>query len=92
MLEPVYDILNCGPRKRFWANGKLVHNSNFLNMKRQSPIRETLLAPKGFLLAPIDASQIELRVGHYLAGGPDEPVLQMLREGKDPYADLATKF
>lgn len=30
-LVPVYDIVNCGPRHRFWANGKLVHNSDRLN-------------------------------------------------------------
>lgn len=30
-LVPVYDIVNCGPRHRFWANGKLVHNSDKLN-------------------------------------------------------------
>jgi len=25
--EPVYDIVNCGPRRRFSANGLIVHNS-----------------------------------------------------------------
>ena len=25
--EPVYDIVNCGPRRRFAANGVIVHNS-----------------------------------------------------------------
>lgn len=67
-------------------------DTNFLNMKRQSVIRKSLLAPEGHWLAPLDSSQIELRVGHYLAGGPEEPVLQMLRRGEDPYADLAGKF
>lgn len=32
-LVPVYDILNCGPRHRFWANGKLVHNSDGINLQ-----------------------------------------------------------
>jgi hypothetical protein len=66
--------------------------TNFLNMKRQSPIRRALLAPEGYWLAPIDAAQIECRVLHYLAGGPDEPVLQKFRNHEDPYADIATKF
>ena len=66
--------------------------TNFLNMKRQSPIRRALLAPEGYWLAPVDASQIECRVLHYLAGGPDEPVLQKFRNHEDPYADIATKF
>ena len=66
--------------------------TNFLNMKRKSPIRRALLAPEGYWLAPIDAAQIECRVLHYLAGGPDEPVLQKFRNHEDPYSDIATKF
>ena len=31
--EDVYDIVNCGPRHRFWANGKLVHNSDGVNLQ-----------------------------------------------------------
>lgn len=67
-------------------------SSNFLNLKRRSPIRPALKAPPGYLLAPIDASQIECRVLHYLAGGPDEPVIQKFRNNEDPYVDLATQF
>ena len=66
--------------------------SNFLNMKRRSPIRPAILAPEGFLLGPVDASQIECRVAHYLAGGPDEPVIQIFREGGDPYVGPASRF
>lgn len=66
--------------------------SNFLNMKRGSPIRKALLAPDGWLLAPIDASQIEFRVGNYLAAGPDAPALQRIRAGGDPYVVTASKF
>lgn len=67
-------------------------SSNFLNMKRGSDIRRSILAPEGYYLAPVDSSQIECRVLHYLAGGPDDPTLQTFRDGKDPYADLATLF
>lgn len=28
MRKRTYDIVNCGPNNRFWANGKLVHNSS----------------------------------------------------------------
>lgn len=66
--------------------------SNFLNMKRQSPIRKSILAPKGFYIAPVDASQIECRCLHWLAGGPDEPVIQKFRAGEDPYVDLPSEF
>ncbi len=67
-------------------------DTNFLNMKRQSPIRKTLLAPEGYWLAPLDSSQIECRVLHYLAGGSDEPVIQKFRAREDPYVDLASLF
>lgn len=66
--------------------------SNWLNFKRRSPLRRAILAPEGCLLAPIDSSQIECRVLHYLAGGPDDPVLQDFRDGADPYASLASQF
>lgn len=66
--------------------------ANWLNFKRRSPIRKSILAPEGFVLAPIDSSQIECRVLHYLAGGPDEPVIQKFRCGEDPYTDIATEF
>lgn len=29
----VYDIVNCGPRHRFWANGFMVHNSDAINVQ-----------------------------------------------------------
>lgn len=66
--------------------------ANWLNFKRGSAIRRSILAPEGYLLGPIDSSQIECRVLHFLAGGVDDPVLQMFRNGGDPYADLATQF
>lgn len=66
--------------------------SNFLNLKRRSPIRPALQAPDGYLLAPADSSQIECRCLHYLAGGPDEPVIEKFRNGEDPYVDQASLF
>jgi hypothetical protein len=66
--------------------------SNWLNFKRQSPLRKTTMAPDGYVLAPIDASQIECRVLHYLAGGPREPVIEKFRSKEDPYVDLASQF
>lgn len=67
-------------------------SSNFLNLKRRSPIRPALMAPKGYLLGPVDASQIECRCLHFLAGGTDEPVVQKFRNHEDPYIDLASQF
>ncbi len=65
---------------------------NWLNFKRGSPIRRAVKAPSGFYLAPVDASQIECRVLHYLAGGPEEPVIKKFRNNEDPYVDLASEF
>lgn len=66
--------------------------SNWLNLKRSSALRKSIRAPEGYWIAPIDASQIECRCLHYLAGGPDDPVIQLFRNHEDPYAGLATKF
>ena len=66
--------------------------ANWLNFKRQSSMRRAIMAPDGFLLGPVDASQIECRVLHYLAGGPNEPVIQKFRNREDPYVDLASQF
>lgn len=74
-LVAVYDILNCGPRSRFTANGKLVHNSNYnpQNMPRvgttpkvSDALRNCLKAPKGHMVVVADLSGIELRVNHFL--------------------------
>lgn len=75
-LVAVYDILNCGPRKRFSANGKLVHNSeyNMQNLPRindkapkiSDALRNCLKAPKGYQVIVADQSGIELRVNHFL--------------------------
>ncbi len=64
--------------------------SNFLNLKRGAPIRRALLAPKGYLLGPIDASQIEFRVAMGLAG--EQHVIDRLKRGEDPYLPLACEF
>ena len=99
MLEPVYDIANCGPRRRFVANGRLVHNSNFQNFKKPDPdfskdqqlnIRDAILPPEGYLLVKPDLSQIELRILSYVAGQWD--VLDRLRNGEDQYAATASAF
>lgn len=61
---------------------------NFLNFKRGSDLRRAILAPPGYLLAPIDSSQIEFRCAMYLAGQWD--VIEQIRRGEDSYSKLAT--
>lgn len=62
--------------------------ANWLNFKRGSDIRRAIMAPKGYLLAPVDSSQIEFRVAMYLAGQHD--VLDEIKNGGDPYCTLAS--
>ncbi len=64
---------------------------NWLNFKRGSPIRRAVKAPSGFYLAPVDASQVECRVAHYLAD-PSNPILQKFRNNEDPYSATASEF
>ena len=85
---PVYlSMYGAGTLRVSGADG-----ANWLNFKRRSPIRRAICAPKGYLLGPIDASQIECRVLHYLAGGAEEPVIEKFRKGEDPYVDLSSRF
>jgi hypothetical protein len=65
---------------------------NWLNFKRGSPIRRAVKAPSGYYLAPIDSAQLECRILHYVAGGPDDPVIKQFRNGEDPYVGIASKF
>jgi DNA polymerase len=96
-LEPVYDILNCGPRRRFGANGKLVHNSNWQNFTNEDEtdpdeptLNKAIMAPDGWLIASPDASQIECRLLNELAGQTD--VIENFRSGRDPYINVASAF
>jgi DNA polymerase I-like protein with 3'-5' exonuclease and polymerase domains len=91
MLVPVYDIVNCGPRKRFAANGKLVHNSdkvNLQNLPRTSPLRSALLAPADHAFVICDLSQIEARMVAWLAGQDD--LRDAFAEGRDVYSEFAS--
>jgi len=84
--EPTYDILNCGPKFRFSADGLLV--SNCQNLKRGSKMRDAVIAPDGHVIVAGDLSQIELRNSAYMAGHDD--ILDMLRAGGDLYSYFAS--
>jgi len=68
---------------RFGGTEKL----NMQNMPRNSPLRLALTAPPGKLIFVADLSAIEARVLAWLAD--EEDLLQLFREGKDVYSDLA---
>ena len=95
MLVPVYDIMNCGPRSRFVANGKVVHNSkgsaiNMQNLKRGSFLREAIMAPEGHQIVVADLSQIEVRVLAWLAGYQE--LMDVFAAGGDPYASFGAQM
>ncbi len=97
MQVPVYDILNCGPRHRFVANGKLVHNSdkiNLQNLPSRGPnaykLKKTITAPEGYLLIACDASQIEARILAWLAG--QEDLVESFARDEDVYKEMATRI
>lgn len=91
MLVPVYDIVNCGPRHRFVANGLLIHNSdgiNLQNLPRTSPLRSALCAPKGMKLVAADLSNIELRLAYWFAQSTKK--MDMIKNGVDLYKQTAS--
>ena len=90
MLVPVYDIKNCGPRHRYAANGKIIHNCdriNLQNLPRKSKLKSSIVAPDGYVIVGADLSAIELRMGLAFAGQLDK--MNMLGAGVDLYKDFA---
>ena len=83
---PVY-LRYCGAHTTRWSGGD---GANWQNFKRGSDIRRAIMAPPGFLLAPIDLSQIECRIVNHLAGQQD--IIQAFREGRDLYSEGASRF
>lgn len=63
-------------------------NVNMQNIPRKSPLKEAVEAPQGQYIFGADLSQIELRLGLWLAGQEDR--LGMLAKGLDLYKDFAS--
>ncbi len=61
---------------------------NAANLKRGSKLRTCIAAPRGYVMAVADASQIECRGNGYIAGQQD--LLSLFAEGRDPYNDMAS--
>ena len=95
----VYDIVNAGPRHRFVANGKLIHNSDGVNVQnlpsgrkpgQSKALRRSISAPEGYNIVVGDSGQVEVRVLAYVAQQTD--LLELFIKGKDPYIALASKL
>ena len=63
---------------------------NFQNLGRESRIRQALVAPPGNTLVAADAAQIEARILAWYCG--QEDLVQAFREGRDVYAEFASKL
>lgn len=76
----------CGAMTHRWSGADSV---NMQNIPRGSRIKEAMRVPAGYKMIGIDLSNIELRVGMWLAGQGDK--LQMFREQRDLYKEFASK-
>lgn len=95
-VVPVYDILNAGKDHKYMANGKLVHNSDKVNLQNLSKrtkdpiLRRSLRAVDGNAWVASDSSQIEARLLAYISNQSD--VVDVFKSGKDVYLDMASKI
>ena len=62
---------------------------NLQNLPRKSPLRKAMLAPKGHVVLAGDLSNIELRLGMWLAKQDD--VVKKIAAGVDMYRDFAAQ-
>jgi len=75
----------AGARTYRWSGADSV---NLQNLPRKSKIKQAIHAPEGYTIVGADLSNIELRVGLWLAGQIDK--LKALGEGRDLYKDFAS--
>lgn len=92
---PTWDIVDCGPRNRFAANGRIVHNSGDwkLNMQNlpsrgNNRIRSALEAPDGKQVVAVDASQIEARIAGWFCGA--DKLTSAFANREDVYSTFAS--
>jgi DNA polymerase len=70
-----------------WAAGG-GQKVNFQNLPRGSKLKEAIIAPEGWVIVGADLSNIELRVGMWVAG--ETEALSLLGAGGDLYKDFAS--
>lgn len=77
-----------------YSGAKVTHrwsgfDTNPQNLPRGSTLRKSLMAPEGYSIIAYDLSNIELRVGMWLAGQHD--AVEQLRNGVDLYRTFASE-
>lgn len=93
---PVYDILNAGNEHKYMANGKLVHNSDKVNLQNLSKrtkepvLRRSLRAIDNHIIIATDSSSIEARLLAMVANQQD--LVETFVQGRDVYIEMATKI
>lgn len=63
---------------------------NWQNQKRGSKLRKANVAPKGFLVGTVDASQVEARFLDTIVG--ENAAIEAWREKRDIYSEIASEF
>lgn len=81
---PVY-LFYCGAATTRWSGGDKVNYQNL-----DSELENCILPPEGYWAFAPDASQIEARLGNYIAGQWDK--VEEFRNGEDPYVSVASRF
>lgn len=71
---------------RFSGANKL----NMQNLPKKSPLRDAIMAPKGYKLIVCDLAQIEARVLAWLAG--ETKILEAFKNNRDLYSEVASKI
>jgi DNA polymerase I-like protein with 3'-5' exonuclease and polymerase domains len=70
-----------------FSGGDKLNLQNFPS-RQDNTLRRCLRAPKGYVLAAVDSSQIEARMAAYIAG--QEDLLESFRAGRDVYSEFAS--
>ena len=95
-VVPVYDILNAGKDHKYMANGKLVHNSDKVNLQnltkrtKEPVLRRSMRAMDGHIILASDSSSIEARLLAMVANQQD--LVDTFVQGRDVYIEMATKI
>jgi DNA polymerase len=89
MLLPIY-LSYCGAHTMRWTGGDKFNPQNFKQaQKTGGELRKCIIAPNGYQLVVVDASQIEARITAWFAG--QEDLLEDFRLKRDPYCAFASK-
>lgn len=82
----------CGAHTMRWSGGENLNPQNLPSGRdgRGARLRESIIAPDGYVIVVSDSAQIEARVNATLWG--QEDLIQTFRDKKDPYSELASSM